>query len=440
MERPPSVATDPLAHRHGQWLRWLRLLAGFTSAQLVIQLLGFLSGILIVRYLSKPDYAWFTIANTLVATMGMLADSGISGALSAVGGTVWQDDARFGSLIRTALTLRRRLAFVAVLVVTPVFVWMLVKNHAPAATIAVVVPAALLALTLQLTAGVLGVVISLRQEIRRMQFMGLAAALLRLSLLAPACLIFLDVRVAVIIGTVGMALQVWLLRRWVSKSVAWHAPESADYRAQILTIVKRQAPLTIFYCLQSQIIIWLISIFGNAQRVAEIGALGRFAMIFTLVSSVMNGIVVPRFARCQDRSILRQRYWQVAAGFTLLAATLVALSAAFPRPMLWVIGSQYANLENEVWLMMLSAASSGLFVALFSLTYSKGWIVPAAISIPLEIVTQLILILTFDISTVRGVLLVGCFGSVPLIVLNIIIAHMEMRGIPPPLDSAAKAA
>ena len=436
MERPPSVATDPLAHRHGQWLRWLRLLAGFTSAQLVIQLLGFLSGILIVRNLSKPDYAWFTIANTLVATMGMLADSGISGALSAVGGTVWQDDARFGSLIRTALTLRRRLAFVAVLVVTPVFVWMLVKNHAPAATIAVVVPAALLALTLQLTAGVLGVVISLRQEIRRMQFMGLAAALLRLSLLAPACLIFLDVRVAVIIGTVGMALQVWLLRRWVSKSVAWHAPESADYRAQILTIVKRQAPLTIFYCLQSQIIIWLISIFGNAQRVAEIGALGRFAMIFTLVSSVMNGIVVPRFARCHDRRVLKQRYWQVAAGFTLLAASLVALSAAFPRPLLWVIGSQYANLENEVWLMMLSAASSGLFVALFSLTYSKGWIVPAAISIPLEIVTQLILILTFDISTVRGVLLVGCFGSVPLIVLNIIIAHLEMRKVSPPLDPA----
>ena len=436
MERPPSVATDPLAHRHGQWLRWLRLLAGFTSAQLVIQLLGFLSGILIVRYLSKPDYAWFTIANTLVATMGMLADSGISGALSAVGGTVWQDDARFGSLIRTALTLRRRLAFVAVLVVTPVFVWMLVKNHAPAATIAVVVPAALLALTLQLTAGVLGVVISLRQEIRRMQFMGLAAALLRLSLLAPACLIFLDVRVAVIIGTVGMALQVWLLRRWVSKSVAWHAPESADYRAQILTIVKKQAPLTIFYCLQSQIIIWLISIFGNAQRVAEIGALGRFAMIFTLVSSVMNGIVVPRFARCHDRRVLKQRYWQVAAGFTLLAASLVALSAAFPRPLLWVIGSQYANLENEVWLMMLSAASSGLFVALFSLTYSKGWIVPAAISIPLEIVTQLILILTFDISTVRGVLLVGCFGSVPLIVLNIIIAHLEMRKVSPPLDPA----
>ena len=423
-----------LSHRHQKWLGWFRLLAGFASAQLVIQILGFLSGILVVRYLSKPDYAWFTIANTLVATMGMLADSGVSGALSAVGGTVWQDDAKFGSLIRTALTLRRKLAIGSVIVVTPVFVWMLAKNHAPAATIAVVVPAALLGLSMQLTAGVLGVVISLRQEIRRMQFLGLAAALLRLVLLAPACLVFMDVRVAVIIGTLAVVLQVWLLRRWVSTSVKLHTPESTDYRSRILAVVKKQAPLTIFYCLQSQMIVWLISIFGSAQRVAEIGALGRFAILFTLISSVMNGIIVPRFVRCQDRSLLRRRYWQVAIGFAFLAGSLVALSAAFPRLLLWVLGAKYANLESEVWLMMLSAASSGTFVCLVSLTYSKGWIMPAAISIPLEIVTQIILVLSFDFSTVRGVLLIGCFTPLPLIFLNIIVAHFEMRKPASPSD------
>ena len=47
---------DP-SHRHRKWLRWFSLIARFASAQLVIQVLGFLSGILIVRYLSKPDYA-----------------------------------------------------------------------------------------------------------------------------------------------------------------------------------------------------------------------------------------------------------------------------------------------------------------------------------------------------------------------------------------------
>ena len=394
---------------------------------MVIQVLGFLSGILIVRHLSKPDYAWFTIANSLAATMNMLADVGVSGALSAVGGEVWQDNARFGSLIRTALTLRRKFAIVSIAVVTPVFIWMLMKNQAPVATTAVLVPVALVGFLMQLTAGVLGVVISLRQEIRRMQLVGLAAALLRLALIAPACLIFIDARIAMIAGVAAAALQVWLLRRWVRASVVWNAPESSEYRSRILSIVKRQAPITIFHCVQGQIIVLLISIFGSEDRVAEIGALGRFAILFTLISSVINGIIVPRFARCQERSVLRRRYWQVAIGFAVLAGSLVTLSAIFPRPLLWVIGSQYANLENVVWLMMLNAALGSMFVCLVSLTYFKGWIIPAAITIPMEIGTQLLLILIFDMSTVRGVLLVGCIGSLPPILLNIIIAHLKTK-------------
>ena len=427
-----------LSERRKKWFRWFSLLARFASAQMAIQVLGFLSGVIIVRHLSKPDYAWFTIVNSFVATMGMLADVGIGGALSAIGGAVWQDNARFGSLIRTALTLRRMLAVVSITVVTPIFIWVLVKNQASPATIAVLVPAALAGFVMQLTAGVLGVVLSLRQEIRRMQLLGLAAALLRLGLLAPACLFFIDARVAVLTGVIAVTAQVWILRRWVRASIDWHAPESPDYRSRIIAIVKKQAPITIFHCVQGQIIVLLISIFGSEERVAEIGALGRFAVIFTLISSVMNGIVVPRFARCQNRSVLRRRYWQVAIGFALLTGSLVALSAAFPRPLLWVLGGRYANLEGEVWLMMLNAALGGMFVCLVSMTYCKGWILPAAICIPLEIVTQVVLILIFDMSTVRGVLLVGCIGSAPGILLTIAIAHLRTRKSAPPPGPGAR--
>ena len=263
-----------------------------------------------------------------------------------------------------------------------------------------------------------------------MQLLGLAAALLRLAVIAPACLIFIDARIAVIAGTVACALQAWILRRWVRASVDMNAPESAEYRGRILSIVKKQAPITIFHCVQGQIIVLLISIFGNEERVAEIGALGRFAILFTLISSVINGIIVPRFARCQNLTLLRRRYWQVAIGFAFLAGALVAFSAVFPRPLLWVIGAKYANLESEVWLMMLNAALGSMFACLVSLTYFKGWIIPAAITIPMEIGTQVLLILAFDMSTVRGVLLVGVIGSLPPILLNIIIAHLKTRSSP----------
>lgn len=416
-----------LSHRHRKWFGWFRLLAAFGSVQVVIQIAGFFSGILIVRTLTKADYAWFTIANTFVSILSMLADSGVSAALSSIGGTIWQDNARMGSLIRTALSLRRRLFVATLIVVTPIFVWLLAKNHAPTATIAVLIALAVAGFASQLTGGVLGVVISLRQELPRMQSLACGVALLRLGLICVACAIFIDVRVAVLVGVAGFTMNAWFLRRWVKASVEWDAPQSPEYRSRILSVVKKQVPLTIFYCIQGQILVGIISIFGSNERVAEIGALNRFVMIFAAISAVVNGVVVPRFARCQEPGLLRRRYWQIVTGFVLLAAVLVVLTAIFPRPLLWVLGSKYASLEAEVWLTMLNAGLGSLYATQYALTFSKAWIASAWISIPMEIVTQVCLILLLDISTVRGVFWLSCISFIPLIILNMIIANRELK-------------
>lgn len=67
---------------------WGKTLSKFVSVQLVIQTLGFVCGILIVRTLDQQQYAYFTIANTMQGTMNMLSDSGISIGLTAIGGKV----------------------------------------------------------------------------------------------------------------------------------------------------------------------------------------------------------------------------------------------------------------------------------------------------------------------------------------------------------------
>src|SRR5216684_345709 len=79
-----------------------------------VQTLGFAAGILIVRGLPKREYAFYTIGNTMLATILLLADSGISSALTAIGGRVWQDDHRLGRLLTTTLQLRRQLAILTI--------------------------------------------------------------------------------------------------------------------------------------------------------------------------------------------------------------------------------------------------------------------------------------------------------------------------------------
>src|SRR6202043_2837943 len=97
-----------------------RIVGNFAVVQGVVQLIGFCSGILLVRWLDQREYAYFTIANTMQGTISLLADIGVSVGLVSIGGRVWQDRHRFGQLISTALSVRRKLGTVAIIIVTPV--------------------------------------------------------------------------------------------------------------------------------------------------------------------------------------------------------------------------------------------------------------------------------------------------------------------------------
>jgi O-antigen/teichoic acid export membrane protein len=402
-----------------------KTLGKFVSVQAVVQVLGFASGLLLVRSLAQKEYAYFTIANSLLGTLGILADSGIGIGLTSIGGKVWQDRQRFGELINTALRLRRYLAAIAATVVAPLLMWLLISNGAAKPYAALITLAVLLTLNYQLLIGVLGIVPRLHSQINRVQKLDAMAAVSRLILLAAAYFIFLDAAIAIFIGIAGVLAQYVFLKRWTADNIEPHAPVNREDRATMLDIVKHQAPNGVFYCLQGQLTVWLISVFGNTQNIAEIGALGRLGMIFAIISSVMSGIVLPGFARCQSLSLLRRRYFQIMSGFLLLGGGLIAVAALFPDLLLWILGSKYAHLRNEVLLMITMSAANALIAAMWSLNATKAWIKYSWLNIPGVILTQTLLLAFIDISTVKGVLLFGILSLLPTFLLN---SMLSLRG------------
>ena len=403
-----------------------RLLTKFVSVQVLVQLVGAASGILLVRALTRQEYAYFIIANSFLATISILADSGVGIGLTSIGGRVWQDRFRFGELINTALRLRRYLALIAVAVVTPILVWMLTSNGASIPYSAVLTLAVLVALNYQLTASVLGVVPRLHSEVGRVQKLDAFAAVVRLGLLAAAYLIFLDAAVALFAGAVGVVGQYLFLKRWAADHIEPRAPVNREDQATILGIVKHQAPNAVFYCLQGQLTVWLISIFGSTANVAEIGALGRLGMIFAVISAVMSSIVLPGFARCQSAQVLRRRYFQIVGGFLLMGAGLIVVAALFPEQLLWILGGKYAHLRDELLLMMTMSAFNALIAAMWSLNSTRAWIEYSWLNIPGVILAQVVLLLSVDISTVKGVLTFGILSLVPTLALN---SFLTYRGL-----------
>jgi O-antigen/teichoic acid export membrane protein len=267
----------------------------------------------------------------------------------------------------------------------------------------------------------------LHLEVNRIQNLYVWATALRLVLLVIAYQTVLNTAIALLAAAVSLGLQEVVLRRWVPQMTDPHAPSNPEDRSEILTIVRAQAPNSIYYCVQSQLTVWLISVFGSASGVAEVGALGRIAVIFAMLASVMGNVIYPRFARVQEAGVLWRRYWQILGGHAALAFALLAFTAAWPEALLWVLGPKYAHLEKELFLMMLSAVMFSILGCMWQLNVARGWIVSPWLMIPTGIVAQVILIIVLDISEVRGVLLLNIYSMVPGFFLNFLRTRQGIR-------------
>ena len=319
-----------------------RVVGSFAVVQAVVQVIGFLSGILLIRHLDQREYAYFTIANTMQGTLNVLADIGISIGLVSIGGRVWQDRHRFGQLVNTALGLRRKLGAVAIVLVTPIVYFMLAKNGASVGYTAILIAVLLFGLVVQLSIGVLSVVPRLRSDVGRIQTIDLTGALARFLALAGLMYLFLNGAVALAVGSATLLLQYWMLRRYVAGVVDLNAAENEEDRAAMRGFIRSQAANAVFFCLQGQITVFLISFFGKqVSSIAEVGALGRLAMIFAVLSHLLANVFAPAFARCQTRRKMRWQYLAIVGAVGCFSLVIVGAAAWFP-------GNFFLSLETNM--------------------------------------------------------------------------------------------
>jgi O-antigen/teichoic acid export membrane protein len=430
---PPLLneASTPVIRRA---LHRARVVSNFAFVQGVVQVIGFFSGILLIRHLDQREYAYFTIANTMQGTLNVLADIGISIGLVSIGGRVWQDRHRFGQLVNTALGLRRKLGLVSVIAVVPILYYLLVKNGAAMSYTALLIVAVLIGLVVQLSIGVLSVVPRLRADVSRIQTIDLTGAVARFLALAALMYLFLNGAVALAIGSATLLLQYWMLRRYVAGVIDVAAPENPDDRAAMVGFIRSQAANAVFFCVQGQITVFLISIFGRkVSSIAEVGALGRLAMIFAVLSHLLANVFAPAFARCQDRTRLRWQYAAILSAVAGFSVVIVGAAYFLPQQFLFVLGNKYAHLGRELLLMVGGAVITAIASTLWSLNAAKAWIAGSWLYIPLTLSTQFALIPFTDFSSVTGVLTFNLISAIPSLLLNVILSYRGFRRWQPAL-------
>lgn len=411
-----NIYTHPLFYRAFNWFK----LIGITGAvQVFVQIIGFVCGVLVIRTLSTQEYALYTLGNTLLGAMLILANSGLSIGVMAQGGKVWQNQTKLGEVLATGLALRKKFALITLIFITPILIYLLRKNEASWLMTVLIILSLIPAFFSRLSGIILEVILKLKQDIVPLQKNQFAINVGRLILLGFSVFLFPYAFVAILAA--GLP-QIWgnlNLRNIVSKHVDLQLAPSPVVKKDIMTNVNRILPQSIYSCLSGQVTIWLISIFGSVTALAQIGALGRIGAVLSLFTIVFDTLLVPRFARLEANfKILIKRYVQIQILIFIIFSLIVLIVYLFSDEILWVLGPNYTHLNKEIVLVVIANALmvfSGIIYGLYS---QRGWILNPILSILFNVSALLLGISLTDVSTLRGVLILNIIIWSILVVIN----------------------
>jgi O-antigen/teichoic acid export membrane protein len=385
---------------------WVKLISITGGAQILIQAIGMVSGILIIRMLPTHEYALYTLANTMLGTLMMLTDSGISSGVMSQSGKVWEDKEKLGVVLATGLNLRRKFALVVIVIMTPFLLYILMTNGASWFTAILLSVSLIPAFTTSLSGALLAIPPKLHQDILPLQKNQIAANIGRLLMTAVSLFIFPFAFITILASGIPQIWANFNLRKISNKFASKGLKPDPIVRTEILKIVKKTFPGTVYFCLYSQINIWLISFFGTSDNVAQVGALSRLILVLGLFFVVYSTLVTPRFSKLPAKwDLLLKRFIQITIGIVIMDVMIITFVWFFPSEVLWILGDKYANLTKEIFLNVIGTCIGFIAGAYVGMYTSRGWVLNPVISISVSLLSIASGAYFFDLAHLQGLFL-----------------------------------
>lgn len=426
LEGPVRSRFDAAARRLAYWTP---LLARFFWLQSLAQFLAMVAGLLVVRALGIEQFAAYTVALATQTTMVILADGGITQALMARGGPVAGDRGRFSQAVQAAISLRVRLQLAALAIGLPLLVGILRMYDVGWWAAGVAAAAVGLSLHASVRQTIFSTVLFLQLEPARVQRAAALASFVRVGMLLVAVALVRNWLVFLCIGSAAALLQAVLTERAAMSSLDPAAAVSTDDRAAMLLAFRNQLLNGIYFALQPQITVWILTAFGTAAAVAEVGALGRLAIVFALLSSAFSSLALPRFARATQPSAVRRQYALFLVLTAALGAGVVGLAWLAPGWLLLVLGPQYTHLRQEVLWVIGAGAVSLACSAVHLLNTARNWVRGIWLGVPLTLAAQVFVATQVDLSTIYGAVLMQVSAFVAPLAVNIVIGLRGLRAL-----------
>ena len=413
-----------------QFLSWGGRLSEFSLWQVCVHAMQVACALMVVRMLPKQEYGWYSIANGLQGTMAQLTLLGTP-ALLAIGGKYVNDPQRLGEVVFAVKRWRKILFATLGPVLAGIYGWLLYNNGAPLALIAILLLLTGALLYCEIHRHVISAPLQLKMQFNTLQRIAFTGNVIRLGLLflLMGLTIFKIIPVmAVSLLAVGL-IPIFLT---IPKSAPYFDGEAKSFPDEMWREIKQisiySLPSTLTFMFSSQISLWVISIFGNVEDVANFGAMARLGLLIAIPMAIIQNIVIPKLASIQANNHLK-RAWLMATGSgIMLALIFLVFVTVLSEQILWVFGENYKGLDRELVLLAgaisISLANGG-FAAIIQ---AKAWFKQSWIRPILFTAFQVIGITIMPISTVAGVIGLMYFGNAANLLVDVVLIKKGFEG------------
>lgn len=208
-------------------------------------------------------------------------------------------------------------------------------------------------------------------------------------------------------GAASLVALLLYARAFKAHGIAEHRLDAADGRrvdAQVLQIAKPLVVPAIFYQVQGVITVFIVSLFGTANMLAEVGAFGRLAMALVVVDRMAGILLFPAIARATAGPQFTAVLARIHSAYLLAMVLTFTTSLIWPQYWILLLGEQYRSMEPYVWMMFLSSILSNAAGFAFRTLTVRGATARQSLSVIVTLVAQVLYLWLVGITDLPSVL------------------------------------
>jgi O-antigen/teichoic acid export membrane protein len=389
--------------------RFAGKVAKFSAGQSALQLLQALSGLALVWLLAVDEFALYAVFTGTLGFSSVLLGFGLASSVVSLVGENASDRAIVGRYLFAALRLRMWFLGPAGILGVGFLVYSGFRMECGPFVLAAMCVNLLLCNFFTAQIDLFGTPLQMLGRLGTLYKWGVAAELAKLSfMVALWSRDALGALNASCVIAIVLGLNAAGLRHASGRNFLRPSDPPLKEQSQLWRIVSPLLPNVLFSSFQGQITILVAGLVGNTAQIASVGALGRLARIMAFLEAANAMLIGPALAK--QRADRLWRTLPIVIGAAASLSAIIALAGfMFPSWFVLVLGANYRNLVDAVWIVTLGVALGYLASVLTTVAFFRHWVAwwSSITSIALVVAAQIGVAAIVDLRTVAGVLFLG---------------------------------